>query len=126
MFPESLTPPYGIWSARNVGASFTVTPPNSSSLRCAERGLHVAREDPGLQAVARPVRKGDRLVERVVRGDRAERAEHLLAGDLGVGRRVGDDGGTDELSVELAAGEYARTAATSFLDPCEHAIALTR
>jgi len=33
--PESLTPPYGIWSERNVGASLTVTPPKSSS--CAAR-----------------------------------------------------------------------------------------
>ena len=31
VFPDYLTPPYGIWSARNVGASLTVTPPNSSS-----------------------------------------------------------------------------------------------
>ena len=30
VLPESLTPPYGIWSLRNVGASLTITPPNSS------------------------------------------------------------------------------------------------
>ena len=45
MLPESLTPPYGIWSARKVGASFTVTPPNLRP-RAARIGtaLRAARE----------------------------------------------------------------------------------
>ena len=31
VLPEAFTPPYGIWSERNVGASLTVTPPKSSA-----------------------------------------------------------------------------------------------
>jgi hypothetical protein len=30
-YPDSLEPPYGIWSARNADMSFTITPPTSSS-----------------------------------------------------------------------------------------------
>jgi hypothetical protein len=41
VLPESLTPPYGIWSARKVGASLTVTPPNSS--RCAAASAVASR-----------------------------------------------------------------------------------
>jgi len=43
VFPDALTPPYGIWSARNVGASFTVTPPNSRRL-AASRHVRRSRE----------------------------------------------------------------------------------
>ena len=55
--------------------------------RAARRGARFTdeREDPGLEPVARPIRELDRLVERVVRLQRADGAEGLVAGELCVG-----------------------------------------
>src|SRR6266566_7439833 len=47
-------------------------------LRGVQRSLELAREDPGLEPVARAVGELDRLVHRADRVDSADRAEDLL------------------------------------------------
>ena len=73
-----------------------------------ERGTRVAREDARLEAEARRVRELDRLLERVVGLQGADRPEHLVALQLGARRRRRDDGRADEAVVgELAAAAPA-------------------
>ena len=124
VLPESLTPPYGIWSARKVGASLTVTPPNSSAAAARVAVCEGAGEDAGLEPVARAVGERERLVQGVVGLERADGTEGLVAGEVRVGCGPLDHGGSQEVAVELAAGEHRGAAGARLLDPGDDTVAL--
>ena len=100
VLPESLTPPYGIWSARNVGASLTVTPPNSRRPRASSAARRLDVKMPAWRPYRVAFASVDRLVERVVRLHRADRAERLVARELRVGRRRLDDRRAEQVALE--------------------------
>ena len=54
------------------------------------------------------VRELDRLVERLHRHDRRDRAERLLAEEIGLGRETGDDGRREEVAALVAGAVAAR------------------
>src|SRR4029077_14515695 len=85
----------------------------------AQRGLDVSGEDPGLEAVTRPVRELNRLVDGADRIDRADGPEDLLAADLQLRGGVGEDCRTDQLAVRVASCEHAGSACACLFDPAE-------
>ena len=115
--PESFAPPYGIWSARNAETSLTMTPPTSSARCACERPVDVVREHARLQAVPRVVHRGERVLERLVRADRHDRAEDLLAADLHLGRHVREQRRLEDRALAGAARQHLGALRDGLLDP---------
>ena len=116
VLPEPFTPPYGIWSERKVGASLTVTPPNSR--------LSAQRSAVSIDAVKTPAWRPNgvpfaRSIASSIESngvDDHDRAEHLLAAHLRVSGTLGEHRRPDQ-PVRLAAREQRRAGRLRLLDP---------
>ena len=115
-WPLIFSPPKGRFSVRTAEDQLTMTPPASQPVGHAQRGREVAREDRGLQAVARVVGERHGLLDAVEGDDGHDRAERLLAEDGLVDGHVGQDRGCHEGAFAGAAGYERRTGADGLLD----------
>ena len=99
--PERFIPPNGPASLSVNGSLIQTVPARSS--RAHRIAVSRSRVDVGAEPVRRRVGELDRLVEIGDRHDRGDRAEGLLAQQVGLGGRAGDDGRCEVVAALVAA-----------------------
>jgi hypothetical protein len=91
-----------------------------------EDAAGIAREQAGLQTIARVIDVSEGLFEILVRLDKDYGAEDFFVANLHAGLGCGEDGGRDERAFAFATGDEFGAGRYGFLDPGLDALGITR